>query len=282
MIKFTDVSKQYDKTLALDKIILEIKDSGIYCLLGRNGAGKTTMLKCLSGHINATSGEIYVNEKRVNTLNMPPNISFIEAQGKLYDFKIKDLIKYSANLNDSFDRSFAESIAAKFKLDLKKRYRQLSFGMKTMVSTLLSLASNSDIIILDEPVLGLDAIVRDRFYKLLQESLSEKPRIIIVSTHLIDEIAKITENTIIINEGRILDYFDVSELDEKGYAITGPMADVKKAIEGLKVISTNEVGGFMTASIFDKRMDVPKNCTVQAISLQDYFIALIGGEDENE
>lgn len=278
MIKFVDVSKQYRETLALDKINLEIKDNGIYCLLGRNGAGKTTMLKCLAGHINATSGEIYVNNSRVNTLSMPPNLNFIEAQGKLFNFKIKDLIRYSANLSDNFDSKFAESIVAKFKLNTKKRYRQLSFGMKTMVSTMLSLASNSDIIILDEPVLGLDAIMRDNFYTLLQESLGEKPRIIIVSTHLIDEIAKVTENTIIIDNGKILDYFSVSELDEKGYAITGMIADVEKAIKGLRVISKKEIGGLMTASIFDKRIAVPKGCTIQAIGLQDYFIALVGGE----
>ena len=281
MIKFENVSKSYGDTHALDAVGFELAEPGIYCLLGRNGAGKTTLLKCLAGHINATAGEITVNGARVNTLNMPPQISFIEAQGKLFNFKIKDLIKYSAHLSDNFDREFAKSIVEKFKLDVNKRYRQLSFGMKTMVSTLLSLASSADIIILDEPVLGLDAIVRDRFYTLLQESLASRPRIIIVSTHLIDEMARVTERVLVIDKGKLLDYFNIAELDEKGYTITGMTDAVTAATAGLRVIGTKTMGGLTTASIFDRRIAVPKGCTMQAIGLQDYFIALVGG-DENE
>lgn len=279
MIQITNATKRYGETAALNNISLEIKKPGIYCLLGRNGAGKTTLLKSCAGHINLSEGEIYVNGERINTLNMPARLNFMEAQSNLFNMRIKDLIKYAAMLSDDFDKGFAEKTAVKFKLDLNKKYKQLSFGMKTMVSTLISLAGNNSIVMLDEPVLGLDAIMRERFYLLLQESIEAYPRVIIVSTHLIDEIGRVAENIIIIDKGKILDYFNISEMDEKGYCITGMTADVEKAVKGLKVISKKTIGGFTTASIFDKRVTPPANCTVQSIGLQDYFVALVGGSE---
>ena len=278
MIKITNATKRYGDMCAIDAINLEIKDNGIYCLLGRNGAGKTTLLKSIAGHHDLSGGEIVVNGKRVSILNMPSNLAFMEAQTNMFNLKIKDLIKYSAKLSDNFNLDFAHEIAKKFRLDLNKIYKQLSFGMKTMVSTLISLAGNNDIMILDEPVLGLDAIMRDQFYTLLQDSIEKHPRIIIVSTHLIDEIAKVAQKIIIIDGGKILDCFDVTDIDEKGYAITGMAAEVEKAIKGLRVISKKEMGGLTSASIFDKRIAPPNGCTISAMGLQDYFIALVGGE----
>lgn len=206
------VTKKYGKAYALDGVDLEIGESGIYCLLGRNGAGKTTLLKSIAGHQNITSGEIVVNGARVSTINMPTELSFMEAQTNMFNLRLRELIKYSAKLSCDFNVAFAEQIAQKFKLDLRKKYRQLSFGMKTMFSTLLSLAGGNKIVILDEPVLGLDAIMRAQFYTLLRESSQAHPRIIIVSTHLIDEIAKVTDKIIIIDNGKVLDYFAARDL----------------------------------------------------------------------
>lgn len=277
MIKITNATKQYKETTALDGINLQIDESGIYCLLGRNGAGKTTLLKSLAGHINLTAGEIEVNGKRVSTLSMPNSINFIEAQGKLFNLQIKDLIKYSAKLSGDFDKEFALAAAKKFNLDINKKYNHLSFGMKTMVTTLLSISGNAKIVLLDEPVLGLDAIMRDEFYTLLQESMEAHPRIIIVSTHLIDEIARVAEKIIIIEKAKILDYLTSVEIDEKGYVITGTSDAVEKAIKGLRVINRKITGTFTSATIFDKRIKQPAGCVIAPIGLQDYFIALIGG-----
>lgn len=278
MIIIKNATKRYGQVCALDKINLDIKDTGIYCLLGRNGAGKTTLLKSIAGHQNLSEGEIFLGAKKVSTLNMPTNLTFMEAQTNMFNLKVKELIKYAAELSDGFNQDFANEIAKKFKLNPNKKYKQLSFGMKTMLSTLISLAGNDDVMILDEPVLGLDAIMRDQFYTLLQESIEKHPRIIIVSTHLIDEIAKVAEQIIIIDKGRILDNFNVTEIDEKGYSISGITADVEKAIQGLKIINKKTIGGLTTASVFDKRIAAPKGCTISAMGLQDYFIALVGGE----
>jgi len=282
MIKITNAAKQYRSTAALDSFSISLDKPGIYCLLGRNGAGKTTLLKSVAGHINLTSGQIEVDGKKVSTFNMPDSLSFVESQTAMFNLKIKDMIKYAAALGDNFDTEFANQMVSKFKLNPDKRYRQLSFGMRTMVSTLLSLANNSKVVMLDEPVLGFDAVMRDKFYTLLQESLAASPRVIIVSTHLIDEIARVVEKVIIIDNGRLMDYFSIEELDEKAYSVTGATAAVEKAVRGLNVVGSKKIGGMSSAFVFDKRKDFPADCQVMPLGLQDYFLSLVSGNELDE
>ena len=198
------------------------------------------------------------------------------------NIEVESLIKIAKELDDDFDSKFAQSMLQKFRLDKKKKYSQLSFGMQTMLTTLMSLASNSKVVILDEPVLGFDAVMRSQFYELLTDSFENHPRLIIVSTHLIDEIAKSAQELIILDSGKILLQSSINDIDEKAYSITGMTKDVKPALNGLNVIGQKTVGGFTTAFIYDHRVDVPGNLTVQALGLQEFFINMVGGNsDEN-
>jgi ABC-2 type transport system ATP-binding protein len=190
MVHFDDVTKYYRHTKAIDHVTLDLKENKIYCLLGRNGAGKTTLLKLIAGHINTSDGKVEVGGSPVSTLKMPECVNFIENRATQFNVKVERLLQTAKELDDNFDMAFAQEMLQKFQLDRKKKYNQLSFGMQTMLTTLISLASNSKVVILDEPVLGFDAIMRNQFYELLIDSFENHPRLIIVSTHLIDEIAK--------------------------------------------------------------------------------------------
>jgi ABC-2 type transport system ATP-binding protein len=192
MIKFKNVTKQYGKTTAIDNIKLDISENGLYCLLGRNGAGKTTFMKLLAGHIAVTDGEIFADNKKISPSHMPEIVSFIESGSTQFNMKVSALIDTAAELQDDFDRDFALEMMDRLELNPNKKFKQLSFGMKTMLTTIITLANNSKVILLDEPTLGFDAIMRDQFNNLLLESYQNHPRLIIVSTHLIDEIAKVT------------------------------------------------------------------------------------------
>lgn len=280
MISFDNVTKSYQRATALENITLELKENKIYCLLGRNGAGKTTMLKLIAGHINASSGTIKVDGKPVSTLRMPECVNFIENRASQFNLKVEGLLKIAKELGDDFDSEFAQSMLQKFKLDKKKKYSQLSFGMQTMLTTLMSLASNSKVVILDEPVLGFDAVMRSQFYELLTDSFENHPRLIIVSTHLIDEIAKSAQELLILDSGKILFQSTINDIDENAYSITGMTKDVKPALSGLHVIGQKTIGGFTTAFIYNKRGEVPPNLTVQPLSLQEFFINMVGGNTD--
>lgn len=279
MIELLNVTKQYPRTVALDNITITLDDKGIYGLLGRNGAGKTTLLKSIAGFIDINSGSIMVSGKKVTNYNMPEKINFIESRSTHFNMRIVDLINVAKNLQDDFDIEFAKKMIIDFKLDQETHYNQLSLGMQTMVTTLISLASNAKIVILDEPVLGFDSFMRAQFYQLLRESYDNKPRIIIVSTHLIDEIAKIVDSIIIIEKGRILLNASMNEIDEKAYSVTGMIDAVEPYKQWLNVIAETTIGGFKSLYVYDHRPDiVQQNVKIQPLGLQDFFMNLVGRE----
>ena len=277
MIQFNNVTKKYGKATAIDNMNLSIPQSGIYCLLGRNGAGKTTLMKMLAGRIPATSGEIIIDGKKISPSNMPEDINYIESGAVQFDTKVANLINMAHELQAGFDKDFALDMAAKFELDPKKRFEKLSFGMKTMLTTILALANQSRTILLDEPTLGFDAIMRHQFNTLLLESYKANPRVIIVSTHLIDEIAKVTERMIIIDKGKLLLEAAIDDIDEKAYTIYGPEQTVKPLLDGLNCIGHTTAGNTMAAHIYDQRIAPQEGITIDRLSLQDFFINIVGG-----
>ena len=278
MIELLEVSKIYGDIRAIDGISIRIPDSGIYCLLGRNGAGKTTLMKLLAGHISANSGLITVDGKSVSPGRMPENVSYIESGSVQFNMRVSELINAASQLQDDFDSVFAQDMLERFGLNPKKRFKQLSFGMKTMLTTIITLSTNSHVVLLDEPTLGFDAIMRDQFNSLLLESYQAHPRIIIISTHLIDEIAKVTERFIIIDNGKMLLEASIDDIDEKAYTLSGHTAAILPLLENLNCIGKTEVGSVMAAHIYDKRIDVPDGISIDRISLQDFFINLVGGK----
>lgn len=282
MIKFSNVTKEYSRTTALDDISLEINENKVYCLLGRNGAGKTTFLKLIAGHINATKGYVTVDGRKVSTFAMPECVNFIESRASQFNMRIGKLLDLACSLQPDLDIEFAKDMMRKFKLDKNKKYKQLSFGMQTMFTTLLSLSSRTKVVILDEPVLGFDAIMREQFYELLQSSFEYTPRIIIVSTHLIDEISRVAEDIIIIDEGSILLHSNMNDIDEKAYSLTGPSSDVKSAVKGLNVIGEKTLGGFTTAYIFGDRVSPSGNLKLHSLGLQEFFVNIVRGGQEND
>ena len=279
MIELTRVTKKYGPVTAIDNITLSIPDSGIYCLLGRNGAGKTTLMKLLAGHIAATDGKINMDGKLVSPGHMPESASFIESGSVQFNLRVSELIKAAAELQDEFDKDFAQEMIDMFKLDSKKRFKQLSFGMKTMLTTIVTLANNSKAIYLDEPTLGFDAIMRSQFNTLLLASYQANPRLIIVSTHLIDEIAKVIERLIIIDNGKILLEAGIDDIDEKAYTLSGLQAVVLPVIEKLNCIGKTTAGGAVAAHIYDERITPPEGVSIDRMSLQDFFISIVGGND---
>lgn len=278
MIEFKNVTKKYGATTAIDRVLLNIPESGIYCLLGRNGAGKTTLMKLIAGHIAATDGTITVDGRRVSPDKMPDNVNFIESGSVQFNMRVSELIDAAAKLQEDFDRDFANEMTERFELDTKKKYKQLSFGMKTMLTAIITLANNSKVILLDEPTLGFDAIMRDQFNTLLLESYHAHPRVIIVSTHLIDEIAKVTERLIIINKGRILLETGIEDIDEKAYTLSGSANMILPLINGLNCIGKTTAGSMMAAYIYGERITPPQGVTLDRLGLQDFFINIVGGK----
>ncbi len=276
MIELKQVTKRYGQAAVLKNITLSIDEPGIYCLLGRNGAGKTTLLKSIAGYQNITDGCIKVDGKEITTSTLDTGVSYIENFAKHFNLPVRKLLKIASEVNPDYDYDFASEMMERFELDGKKKFNHLSLGMKTMVSTIICLASSKAVILLDEPVLGFDAIMRVEFYDMLTESFKKHPRIIIVSTHIIEEIAKTIEKLIIIDRGSIRFFDTLQSVEAKAFSVSGLQRDVEAATRGLNVIGQSTVGGLVTCCIFDAPPQESASIEVRALSLQDFFIQMVG------
>ena len=276
MIELKQVTKQYGQAAVLKNISLSIDEPGIYCLLGRNGAGKTTLLKSVAGYQNITRGTIQVDGRPISTATLDTGVSYIENFAKHFNLPVRQLLKIAWEVNPEYDYDFASEMTERFELDGKKRFNHLSLGMKTMVSTIICLASNKSAVLLDEPVLGFDAIMRAEFYDMLRESFQKHPRIIIVSTHIIEEIAKTIQKLIIIDKGSIRFFDTLQAVETKTFSISGLQKDVEAATRDLKVIGRDMVGGLATAYIFDEPPAQTASLEIRPLPLQDFFIQMVG------
>lgn len=276
MIELQQVTKRYGQAAVLKNITLSIDEPGIYCLLGRNGAGKTTLLKSIAGYQNITDGCIKVDGKEITTSTLDTGVSYIENFAKHFNLPVRKLLKIASEVNPDYDYDFASEMMERFELDGKKKFNHLSLGMKTMVSTIICLASSKAVILLDEPVLGFDTIMRVEFYGMLTESFKKHPRIIIVSTHIIEEIAKTIEKLIIIDRGSIRFFDTLQSVEAKAFSVSGLQRDVEAATRGLNVIGQSTVGGLVTSYIFDTPPQESASIEVRPLSLQDFFIQMVG------
>lgn len=276
MIELKQVTKQYGKATVLKNITLSVDEPGIYCLLGRNGAGKTTLLKSIAGYQNITDGIIQVDGQAITTSSLDPGVSYIENFAKHFNLSVRKLLRIASEVNPNYDCDFALEMMERFELDGKKTFHHLSLGMKTMVSTIICLASNKSVVLLDEPVLGFDAIMRVEFYDMLTESFQKHPRIIIVSTHIIEEIAKTIQKLIIIDKGSIRFFDTLQSVETKAFRISGLQKDVEVATQGLNIIGRDNVGGLATSYIFDNPPEQTDSLEICPLSLQDFFIQMVG------
>ena len=277
MIELTSVTKKYGGVPVLKNISLRIEEPGIYCLLGRNGAGKTTLLKSIAGYQNITDGKIQLDGKTITTAALETGISYIENFSRHFNLPVRRLLRIASQVNPSYDAQFAWEMMERFELDGKKKFNHLSLCMKTMVSTIICLASSKSVILLDEPVLGFDAIMRVEFYEMLAESFRKHPRIIIVSTHIIEEIAGTIQKLILLDKGSILFFDTLQAVEEKAFLVSGLKKEVDTVTKNLHVIGRDAVGGLVTSYVFDTLpADIGPSVEIQKLSLQDFFIQMVG------
>ena len=145
-----------------------------------------------------------------------------------------------------------------------------------MVSKIICVTSNKSFVLLDEPVLGFDAIMRVEFYDMLTESFQKHPRIIIVSTHIIEEIAKTIQKLIIIDKGSVRFFDTLQSVETKAFRISGLQKDVEVATKNLNIIGQDTGVGPVTKYTLDTPPEQTASLEIHPLSLQDFFIQMVG------
>ena len=281
-IKIENLIKSYGSKKVLDNINLTIVENKIYGLLGRNGAGKTTLLNLINNRIFPTGGTIKIDDKDIlNNTEITSKIYFMNEKC-LYPegFKIKEVFKWTKEFYDNFDLDYALKLSEKFGLNINKKIKELSTGYLSICKIIVSLSSNAEVLIFDEPILGLDANHREMFYKELIENYIDSPKTIIISTHIIEEISDILEKVLIIKDGKIITDNEIDELKENAYVVSGKDENVMKYIENKRCINVEGISGYKSATICGKVEELEAkeienlDLTLNKVELQKLFIHL--------
>jgi len=277
-IEVKNISKNFGSVAALKNVSITFAENHIYGLLGRNGAGKSTLLNLMTNKIFPTEGEILVDGEPVMENDRALGKMYCMTEQNLYPekMKMKDVFKWSKEFYPDFDMDYAHTLCSKFELSLNAKTNTLSTGYNSIFKIIIALASNAPIILLDEPVLGLDANHRELFYKELIENYSDHPRTVIISTHLIEEVADIIERVVIIKKGEVLLDDEVEKVVSQGYTVSGAAGAVDAYIVGKNVLGCDTLGGLKSAYLMGSynKTHIPNGLEVSALDLQKLFIQL--------
>ena len=277
-IQIKNITKKYNDLTALDNVSFSFEFGKIYGLLGRNGAGKSTLINIIANRIFADHGTILIDDIPAKENMQVHEKIFCMSEADLYDkdLKIKEHFKWIDRFYDCFDLNKALTIAEKFELDINKKFRSLSKGYQSIFKLTAALSLNVPYVIFDEPDLGLDANHRELFYDLLLQDYENNERTIIVATHLIEEVANIIEEVVLIDHGQIILQDTVENLLETGYSVSGIAQEVDRYCSGKNVIGYDELGGMKIAYVLDEKTSFPQNSSLHfsSVNLQKLFVKL--------
>jgi ABC-2 type transport system ATP-binding protein len=284
IVNVAGMSRRFGDALALDGVTFSLRENTIYGLLGRNGAGKTTLMQLLTGQQIPTAGTVEV-------LGQPPlendavltQVCFIRENLRYPDwFKVKHALRAGAALFPHWDEAFAQSLVDDFALPRDRPVRKLSRGMLSAVGVILGLASRAPLTLFDEPYLGLDAVARQRFYDHLLADYAEHPRTVVLSTHLIDEVADLIEHVLVLDGGRLIVDEAADALRGQVVTVTGPAPAVSSVANGRVELHRMSLGSVVRATVrgvVDDRARAEAErlgAKVEPLSLQQLVVSLVG------
>lgn len=282
-----NVYKNYKKTEVLKGLDLQLEKGKIYGLIGRNGAGKTTLLSLMAGQNPVTSGEITLDGQKVwENQEMMDRICFSRELNPTTNFsiselKVKEYLKMASIYMPNWDKEFAEELLKTFELDANKKLNKLSKGMLSMVTITVALASKAEFTFMDEPVAGVDVVMREQFYRILLDEFAESGRTFVISTHIIEEAADVFEEVIMLDKGKILLKENAVELLDRARHVSGVAEAVDKVMEGRETYRPEKLGRSKGVTVLLKQgetLESDAEISVQPMSLQQVFVAMCGKE----
>ncbi len=289
-IETVNLSRRFGRTEAVHDLTMQVPEGSIFALVGPNGAGKTTTIKTLMNLLRPSAGRasvLGVDSRRIG----PPvlaRIGYVSENQELPDWMSpRDLMAYCAPFYPSWDATLANTLARSLSLPLDKPIKACSRGMRMKAALLVSLAYRPELLVMDEPFAGLDALVREEFVSGVLELTGRQPWTVFVSSHDIDEVERLADWIGILNQGRL-------ELAEPVSSLLGRFRLVEVTIDGEAQVPAGlpaawivpEASGHMVRFV-DSAFDEPglgpqvralmsgaRDIAATPMSLRNIFIAL--------
>ncbi|MBF0708924.1 ABC transporter ATP-binding protein [Alkalihalobacillus hwajinpoensis] len=216
MIEVNGVEKSFGTNKIIHQVSFTVQPGSIYGLLGSNGAGKTTLMRMISGILRQDSGEILVLDHPIyENVSTKQRVVFIpDALYFLPQYTMRQLANYYASLYEQWDEERYTNLTNLFKLDENKKVSQFSKGLQRQVAFILSMSVKPDVLILDEPFDGLDAVMRKKVRSMIIQDVAEREMSVLLSSHNLREVEEICDHVGILHHGEILLERDLDALKE--------------------------------------------------------------------
>ena len=228
VLLFDGVTRRFGRTVALDRVDLRIPPGAVVGLVGRNGAGKTTALRLVTGVLHADGGSIRVLglDPRAQGRQVRTRVSLLAEESSLYPWMtVGEIVGFAAGLHPRWDSSYAEQVRARLDLDPSRRIAALSRGTRAKVALLLAVAPRPDVLLLDDPTSGLDPLVRREIVEALIEAVPESGGAVVYASHLLHDLERVVDRVVVLDGGRVV-------LDEDAERIRSGMRRYVAVFEG--------------------------------------------------
>jgi ABC-2 type transport system ATP-binding protein len=235
-ISVTALGRRYRHQAALDNVSLTVEPGTVTGLLGRNGAGKTTLMRIITGQEFPTSGGVRVfGAAPAENDAVLRRMVFVREEQPYPNFRVRHAIRVASWFYPNWSAELAERLLADFDLPVDRQMRRLSRGMRSAVGIVIGLAARAELTLFDEPYAGLDAVARQLFYDRLLADFAEHPRTIVLSSHLIDEVANLLEHVVMLDHGRVVLDAPADEIRGTAMTVSGPAIAVEEFAAGRPV-----------------------------------------------
>ena len=291
-VEIENLGRTFGKFEAVKGVDLKVLKGTVFGLLGVNGAGKSTIIKMLVGHLRPSYGRICILDRPLeeDPIEIRKRVAYVSENRYLYEWMtVAESVRFTRAFHTNWDDGKAADLLKRFSLPPEKKVKQLSRGNRARLCLLLALSFNPELIILDEPTSGLDPIVRRDFIENIVSEISEEGKTVLFSSHIVEEVERVADYVGIINEGELL---MVSSIDEiKGsykrmrYATNGTRPEIA-GVPGVLAVENGRHEQILTVSAWgDETLRTlgergVKNPEVLPISLEDIFVNTVRAERE--
>jgi ABC-2 type transport system ATP-binding protein len=289
-IETTGLAKRFKHVVAVDGIDLEVPVGSVYGFLGRNGAGKTTTIQMLMGMLQPTAGEMRVLgfDPLREDVAMKRVVGYVPERVQMYDWMtVREIVWFGANIHPNWDAEAAEALIERFELPLQQKVGALSRGMQGKLALALAMASHPKLLILDDPTMGLDAVVRREFIESIVGVLQETGTTVFFSSHIIDDVERVADWIGIIQEGKLLVQEPLETLKSRVRRAVLTFEGEAPSADGIEGVLAQERSKRQLVLTVDRWSDEtraalealgPSSLDVQDCSLEDIFVAHVRKE----
>jgi ABC-2 type transport system ATP-binding protein len=278
-ISLSRVTRRYRDALALDDISLDIEGAAITGLLGRNGAGKTTLMRVIAAQEFATAGRVQVlGESPVENDAILRRLVLVREDQVFPDVKVRDVLRLASWFYPNWSGELADAAVSENELPANRYVRALSRGMRTALGNAIGLAARAEVTLFDEPYAGLDSEARRSFSDRLLADYAEHPRTVLLSTHLIDEVADLLEQVVLLGHGRIVLAAAADEIRGSATRVSGSTSAVERFVAGRptwdrrSIVSQTSVVVAAKLDEADRAEARSQRLTLEPVSLQQLIV----------